>query len=246
MKPIYILYFLAIFAGFIVKGMVGFGDPLIYNPILSITLPNSIITPGMSIVAPFMNAGMLIKNRKNFKARFVIPIATFVIFGCIAGTMVLKHGAPQFLKLILGVLLVVIGIEMLTRKPDSAKKGFKWYFGYPIAFISGIFAGMYGINNLVVGYLERVLPNKEDFRANMCFVFVTENIFKIILFIITAMYSVEALILTAIAFPAAFLGMFVGSRIDKKIDDELAHKLVIWVFILGGISTIVYSLIQLL
>ena len=47
------LYFICICAGFVVKGLVGFGDPLIYSPLLSLRLSNSVITPGMSLVAPF-------------------------------------------------------------------------------------------------------------------------------------------------------------------------------------------------
>ena len=54
-STLYIYYFICICAAFIIKGLVGFGDPLLYSPLLSAVLPNSVITPGMLPVSLIMN-----------------------------------------------------------------------------------------------------------------------------------------------------------------------------------------------
>ena len=46
------------------------------------------------------------------------------------------------------------------------------------------------------------------------------------------------------AFAAALLGVLVGSRIDKYIDEKTAKNIVIAVFILGGASILIKSLIM--
>jgi len=77
MKAI-IYYFVCVCAAFIVKGLAGFGDPLIYTPLLSLALPNSVITPGLAPVSLILNANVVWKNRKHFSAKVVLPLAVFV------------------------------------------------------------------------------------------------------------------------------------------------------------------------
>ena len=43
--------FFSVLLASICKGMVGFGDPLISGPLLSMALPNSVITPGQDPVS---------------------------------------------------------------------------------------------------------------------------------------------------------------------------------------------------
>ena len=43
-----------------------------------------------------------------------------------------------------------------------------------------------------------------------------------------------------------FLGMKVGGMLDKKIDDRRSRRILIYVFIAGGISTTIYALLQLI
>ena len=42
--PLILYIFVCITVSFIIKGLVGFGDPLLYTPLLSVFLPNSTIT----------------------------------------------------------------------------------------------------------------------------------------------------------------------------------------------------------
>lgn len=246
MEPLYIVYvFLSTCLAFTVKGLVGFGDPLIFTPLLSVYLPNSIITPAFAPVSPFLNVGLVWKNRKHFSAKVVIPIAIFNMLGIIPGTFLLKFGSPQWLKLLAGLVIVVMGIEMLTRKETPTGKQ------NPVvrslaAFFSGIMAALFGMNMLFLAYMERVTTSREEFRANACFVLFVENIFRLIMFGSQGMFTAESLKLTLIVFPAAVLGMKIGGFLDKKVSDGLSRKFLIYVFILGGVSTAVYALLQLI
>jgi uncharacterized membrane protein YfcA len=246
MEPIWICYsFLSIFLAFFVKGLVGFGDPLIANPLLLVNYTSSIITPALAPISPIMNLSIILKNRKFFSSRFVIPISTFVMLGIIPGTFLLKYGSSNVLKLILGLLIIGLGIEMLTRKSAPNRKP-NIIIQSMICFCSGFTAGLFGINLLFLAYMERVVTRREELRANACFVFFLENIFRVILYFIEGIYSKESLLLTAIGLPAAALAMKVGSLIDKKVSDSLSRKFIVYVFILGGISTTIFALFQLL
>ena len=237
-------YFICVSIAFIIKGLVGFGDPLVSTPLLSVSLPNSVITPGLLPVSIVMNTRVVWMNRKHFSGRVVFPIAAFVLLGCIPGTLLLRFGSPVGLKLALGVLIIGLGIEMLTRKPGTGRRP-NAVVRSVVSFFSGVTAGLFGINLFFVAYLERVSLRREEFRSNACFVFLIEGLFRSVLYIAGAMFSRESLILSVVALPAAFLGMKLGALLDRKVSDQLSHRFIIYCFILGGVSTVVYAVLQL-
>lgn len=236
--------FIIVACAFVVKGLAGFGDPLISNPLLALKLDNKDITPALLPVSLILNAYIVIKNRKNFCFRIVSAIALWVLLGIIPGTLLLKMGAPWIIKVILGILIIGLGIEMLTRDRENAKK----FHPNPVlkaimCFLSGVTAGLFGINLLFVIYLERSSTDRHAFRANTCFVFLVENFVRTIVYIVTGVFTVFTLQITAVTIPAAACGMFVGSQIDKHIGESNIRKFIIWIFILGGVSTLVKALI---
>lgn len=240
-----IFYFACVSIAFIVKGLAGFGDPLISTPLLSMALPNSVITPGLAPVSLILNANVVWRNRTYFSAKVVLPIAAFVLLGIIPGTLLLKFGSPQGLKLVLGLLIIGLGVEMLTRKPDANAKP-NVYIRTAASFFSGLTAGLFGINLLFLAYMERVAVNREEFRANACFVFLLDNVFRMILLLAEGMYGPESVLLFIVALPAAAVGMMLGALLDKRISVKFSRRIIIYVFILGGISTTIYALLQLL
>lgn len=240
-----IFYFVSICAAFVVKGLAGFGDPLLYTPLLSLALPNSVITPGLAPVSLLLNAGVVWKNRRHFSARVVLPIAAFVLLGIVPGTLLLKFGSPQWLKLLLGLLIIGLGAEMLTRKPGGSG-AVNVYVRAAVSFCSGVMAGLFGINLLFLAYMERVAVNREEFRANACFVFFLDSCFRTVLLLAGGMYGRESLLLSLVALPAALAGMKLGGLLDRRLSDGVSRRLIIWVFILGGVSTTFYALAQLL
>lgn len=236
-------YFVSICIAYVIKGLAGFGDPLIYTPMLSVFLPNSMITPALSPVSPVLNAKMVWDNRAHFSVKVVLPISIFVLLGVIPGTLLLKYGSPAVLKVFLGLLIIGLGAEMLTRKATPTGKP-NPIIRSAVSFCSGFTAGLFGINLLFLAYLERVSIRREEFRANICFVFFLENMFRIVVYLNQGLFTRQSLVLSAVTLPAAILGMKIGSKLDKHMSDKLSRKCIIYVFILGGISTVLYALPQ--
>lgn len=246
MVPMRILYyFMCVCAAYVIKGLAGFGDPLVSTPLLSLSLPNSVITPGMAPVSLLLNAGVVWRNRAHFSTRVVVPISAFVLLGIVPGTLLLKFGSPQGLKLVLGLVIIGLGIEMLLRRPGAGRRPNRLVQGV-VSFCSGLTAGLFGINLLFLAYMERVSVNREEFRANACFVFFLDNVFRMILLLAGGMYGAASLQLTLAALPAALAGMKLGTLLDRRISDGVSRRCIVYVFILGGISTTVYALLQLL
>lgn len=234
--------FIAQFLAFFVKGLAGFGNPLISNPLLSMTLDNRTITPGNLLMDIPVNAYIAWKNRKSFSMRKTLPLTLAVLAGVIPGTYMLTLSSPWILKALLGILVMGLGIEMLTRsrsKPIKPNKA----LAVVISFISGVCSGIFGINMLFVAYLERTSADRSEFRGNICFVFLVENVFRFVNYLILGVFTKESLILFAASIPAIVLGMLTGSRVDKKLDEKKVKKIVIAMFLLGGISIFIKALI---
>lgn len=244
MSPSLAVYlFVSVTCGFVIKGLAGFGDPLISNPLLAMRLPNSVITPGMLPVSLVLNIQQVVRNRKSFSLPAVLPIAIWVLLGIIPGTLLLKMGSVQKLKVVLGLLIIGLGVEMLTRRPDKKMKP-NAVVRSVLSFFSGVTAGLFGINLLFLAYLERTSEDRSAFRVNVCFVFALEGMFRGALYAMNGMFDWFTLQLTLITLPGAFLGMLLGGLLDRRINDRHSRKIIIYVFILGGVSTLVNALLS--
>ncbi len=159
------------------------------------------------------------KNRKAFTAKTGVPILIAILCGIIPGVVLLKYATSWALKACLGVLVIGIGAEMLARDRTSAVKSGKITM-ILTSFFSGVTAGLYGINLFFGAYVERTTKTREAFRGNVCFIFLVENIFRLIVYIISGVFTKEVLVLTLATMPGALLGFYVGSRVDKRLSEK--------------------------
>lgn len=237
-----ILIFIIYFTGFFIKGLAGFGDPLITAPALSLFLDNLFITPNNLILSIPSNGYIVWKSRRTFSVRKVLPILAFVLLGVIPGSFLLKYAASRILKTCLGLLVLGIGVEMLTRNRAKPVPHSSVIMAI-ISFCSGITAGLYGINLFFVAYLERTVKGREAFRGNICFIFFFESIFRAAIYLVNGIFTVDILVFSAISLPGMMLGLFAGGRVDHHLSDKSLRYIVIFVFMLAGASILVKSLI---
>lgn len=235
-SPAFIIYlFCVMFLCFFIKGLAGFGDPLLSNPLLSMVMENRTISPMNLLLSTPVNAFIAWKNRKAFDAKALLPIAICILAGVIPGTFLLKYGSSLALKGGLGVLILAIGVEMLTRNRAKQHKQVKGVL-YLISFLSGITSGLYGINLFFVAYMERTTDSRESFRGNICFIFFIENIFRVVLYTITGVITKQVIFVALLAIPGMVLGLLAGIKTDKKVSDATIRNIIIGMFMLSGIS----------
>jgi len=237
------IYIFAVVAfAFVIKGLVGFGDPLLFNPLLSVRLDNKYISPGLLPVSLLLNAIIVYRSRNSIHPGRLLPIMFWMVLGIIPGTLLLKYATSWILKVVLGVLIILLGLEMLTRSEETKSKP-NIFFMAVMSFSSGVSAALFGINLLFLVYLERTTTDRDEFRGSICLVFLIESIFRLIVYAFNGIITPFTMEIAAIALPAALIGTWVGMQIDKRIDDTLIRKLIVYVFIIGGISTVIRALI---
>jgi uncharacterized membrane protein YfcA len=230
-----IFLFMSALLAYFIKGITGFGNTLVMAPLFSFVVSNRFTTPIDLLFSIPTNAYIVWKERKNISAKVVVPLSVMLLDGIIPGTFLLKAGTDWVLKCILGIVVIGLAVEMLTRKPNQNNESkTNPAFLVIIGIVSGILAGLYGISALLVVYISRKAANNSQFRANICCVFLADNIFRFFFYLFTGILTKKILIMSLVLSPAVFIGMMVGVRVHSKMKEENVRKSVIALLIISG------------
>lgn len=231
------MMFAAVCAYFI-KGLCGFANTLVFSTILSFSTNNVNISPVELVLGLPSNIMISYKERKSVDWKVCIPLAGLVLLGDIPGILMLKNTDTQVIKGIFGFVIIAIGLEMLFREyMGSAKKS--QILLSVIGVLSGILCGLYGIGALLAAYMGHVTDNSSAFKGNLCIVFLIDNLFRLVMYSVTGIITVDTLKQSVILIPFMGLGLYLGMKGSSFLDEKKIKKLVIIMLILSGISLIV-------
>lgn len=231
------MMFAAVCAYFI-KGLCGFANTLVFSTILSFSTNNVNISPVELVLGLPSNIMISYKERKSVDWKVCLPLAGLVLLGDIPGILMLKNTDTQVIKGIFGFVIIAIGLEMLFREyMGSAKKS--QILLIVIGVLSGILCGLYGIGALLAAYMGRVTDNSSAFKGNLCIVFLIDNLFRLVMYSVTGIITVDTLKQSVILIPFMGLGLYLGMKGSSFLNEKKIKKLVIIMLILSGISLIV-------
>ena len=237
--------FAAQLLAYLVKGLIGFGNPLISAPILSMGLDNVVITPGTLLLDCPVNAWITWKNRRSFQWLRILPLLAVNLCGIIPGTLLLRFSLPWVIKTVLGVIVVFLGLEMATRNLRSIRpeREDRPWLRLVVSAFSGVSAGLFGINLFIVAYLQRTARDYDEFKGSMCFLFFGENAVRLVVYAVTGLLTRQVLLFGLASLPAAVLALALAAWLGPRLEEGKLHKGAIVLFLLGGVSIIVKSVV---
>jgi uncharacterized protein len=237
--------FISAFLAYFTKGITGFGNTLVMGSLFSFVVSNRLTTPVDLIFSIPTNTYIVWRERKNISMKVVIPLSLMLLAGIIPGTFLLKVGSDWILKSIFGIIVVGMALEMLTRKPSkNGTNKTNPIFLIVIGVLSGVLAGLYGIGALLIAYISRTTNNKSEFRANICCVFLVDNIFRFFLYSFTGILNKEIFLMTLFLSPAVFIGMLIGIKVYSNMKEETVKKSVIALLIVSGVVLFLKSFLN--
>lgn len=234
-----IWWMLATLCAFFVKGLCGFANTLVFTTILSFGNSNINISPVELILGYPTNAILAWKERKSIKWSVCVPLALLVILGSIPGIFFLKNADVGQIKIVFGFVIVLIGIEMLLREKCPAKIRESTVILGIIGILSGILCGLYGVGALLGAYVSRVTDNSKEFKANICIVFLIENTFRIVLYLLLGIITVDIVKQIFLLIPIMLAGLFLGMVSSRFLDEKYVKRLVIIMLIISGAALII-------
>lgn len=237
-----IYWIIATLCAFFVKGLSGFANTLVFTSILSFGTANINISPVELILGYPTNLIISWKERKHIDPKVCIPLSVMVIVGSIAGVIFLKKADIRLVKIIFGILVIIVGIEMLLRELSKKEARKSKVLLTIIGVLSGFLCGLYGVGALLGAYIGRTTHDANAFKANICTVFIVENTFRIILYSIYGIITIASLKKALILSPFMLAGLFAGMYCADKINEKTVKKIVIILLIISGVSLILLNI----
>lgn len=238
-----IIAIIAVICAYIVKGMSGFANTLIFSTIMSFTTNNINITPLELIVGYPSNIYIAYKERNSISKKVCVPLSILVILGSIPGAIFLKNTDAGTIKTLFGFAVILIGLEMLLREKQKVKRESSKAVLFIIGIISGVLCGLFGIGAFLVAYISRTTNNQNQFRGNICMVFFVENTFRIILYSMTGILNLMILKQALTLIPFMIIGLLAGIFLSRKSSEKLVKNFVIILLIFSGISLIINNML---
>lgn len=234
-------WFIATFCAFFVKGLCGFANTLVFTSILSFGNDNRNISPVELMLGYPTNIILAVKERKSIDWKMSLPLAGLILAGSIPGIIFLKNADTSLIKVVFGVVIIIIGIEMLIREFYPSKMKESKIILLIIGILSGVLCGLYGVGALLGAYLGRVTKDSSSFKANICMIFVIENTFRIILYSVWGIITLETLKQAVYLMPVMLISLCAGMYVGKILDDKWIKRLVIILLIISGVALIINS-----
>jgi len=235
---VFTLFALAAFAGGFISGFSGFAMGLVVSGVWL-----HIITP-MQTATLIAGYGLLTQGYGIFNLRHALdhrkiwPLALGTIIGIPIGVGILHTLNPAYLRLGVGVLLVLYAIYGLTR-PAFASLKIAVASDIAIGIANGLLGGLTGLGGVIstISCQLRGWPKdvqRAVFQPVLFVAFVVISISQAVAGSITA----ETLGLYVLGVPFMVAGLWFGFRLFGRIDDETFRKAVLLLLLLSGLSLI--------
>ena len=233
------LFVFAAFAGGFVSGFSGFAIGLVVSGVWL-----HIITP-IQTAALIAGYGLLtqgygiLKLRQALNWRSIWPLSLGTTIGIPIGVLLLTYINSAYLRLGVGVLLVLYAIYSLARPAFKPMKiGAATDIG--IGFVNGLVGGVTGLGGGVStiscqwgGWTRDA--QRAVFQPVLFAAFVVISISLTV----TGAFTAETIKLYGLGLPLMLVGIWSGFKLYGKIDDEMFRKVVLILILLAGLSLIV-------
>lgn len=236
----------ALVAGFI-TGLAGFGTGLVASGFWFAALPASVVPPLIVMASIAGQVVGVVRLRKSFAWRRVLP---YLIPGCIGvpiGVLVLSRSSPELLRLTVGLFLVSYALFQLSglARLSIGSAGGRRADGI-VGLAGGFLAGYAGLPGpLPLVWLQlRGGPNALQ-RA----IFQPFNLVMLILAGIGMIFGGQidrsVVEIALVCVPFTLIGAAIGSRISLSISEALFKKTVLALLLTSGSILSVQSLLAI-
>jgi len=242
---ILLLVGLIVFITHTVEAVTGFGCTVLAFPFVIALLGDleqaKIVLTLLAWVLVFY---FVVTKFKQIQWKQFRTILLLSVLGMPAGMLLFKSLNAGMLKMILGVFIVISAAIQLYKSfvPATGTARFPKLAGYTFLFAGGIFHGAFAVGGpLIVLYSTRKIPDKGQFRATMCLLWLCLNTVLISQYIIERKLTFTIGSETLFLLPFLISGIFAGEAIHDKVSENLFKKIVFSVLLLVGIIMVIWN-----
>ncbi len=231
---------MVVFAASLIGGISGFGYGLVSAPLLLL-----IGLPLQTVVV--VNLALALTTRVSVVWRFraaVVPRRVTVLVlgsvpGIVAGSIVLIEVRPQYLKVAVGCLVIVLAPLLMGRRPSQpASTGIIPCLG--AGFVGGLLGATTSLNGVpAVLLLSRACVPPKIVIADLAAYFVASNAVALaLLFTSTHGAAPDFALPFACWLPGSLAANRLGTSLGPRLSGDLFRKLTLVLILVAGITTV--------
>ena len=234
---IVLVIILAVLAGGLVKGTLGFGMPMVALPIIAFIIPPT--TAMILLCAPiFLTNFLQIKFKEGVSSYRFLPMFLSLVVGLIIGArLILEINVNTITQIIAVSIIFAALVNCFGFKISNIKQNYEKIITTIIGFGSGILGGLstfYGPPMLA--YLVAVDLPKEKFVRTVSTMYFIGSFPLYGSLIYYGFATEEDLIFSLILIIPAFISQQIGTKIRDKINHKQFRNLILSTLIILGIS----------
>jgi hypothetical protein len=226
----------AFFVAGLVKGIVGFGLPVVALALLANTVGLKSAIALITVPAILMNVYQASVGG-NFTA-IVKRIWKMLLAACIGiwfGVRLLANLDPRFATFLLGLLLLVYATYSLTRaqwKPHPERESWQMPLMGALGGIAYGFSGSFMVPGVI--YLQALGLNRNVLVQSLGIVFMLTTSALALSLSGHNMLGMEKGLLSTAALVPAVIGMIVGQRFRNNLSEERFRTIFFWALLVAG------------
>lgn len=145
-------------------------------------------------------------------------------------------------KLVFGIVVITLGMEMLSRECSKKRDRSSKLVLSIIGISAGVLCGLFGVGALLAAYVSRLTENDGSFKANISAIFIADNTFRVVLYIILGLLTPGTIKAVILFIPFALAGLFSGIKCSEYINEKSIRKITAILLVMSGISLILKNL----
>lgn len=221
-----IILILITFFAAAVNGALGHGFSSLTVPVALLFYTNRILNPALVLIEIVINSYILWTNRSGLSKVFrrVFPILIGMVPGIAVGSYILASANPGWVKLLTFVVLIPLILLQAAgiRKPIRSERA----VGIPFGAGVGV---LYSVTTISGPPLALLFNNqgfeKQEFRAALGLIRVTEAILATIAYYFLGLFTVESASILWNIGPSVLIGLPVGAYIIRRVNPETFRRL---------------------
>jgi len=227
-----------ILVAYLIRGLAGFGSGLIAIPLLAFMLPLPVVVPMIVLLDYLASTSHGITQRDLIRTGEILPLLPFSIVGTLIALYLFKSVDTTLLNKILGGFIILYAIYTLANVTPSRVRS--RMVAVPTGILGGSIGTLFGTGGpFYVIYLKLRGLDKSEFRATFAAIFLLDGLVRLIGYLIGGFFSLDSLILVAVAFPVMFIGMYIGGHVHTNISHDTFQRAISLLLVISGTALLI-------
>jgi uncharacterized membrane protein YfcA len=170
---------------------------------------------------------VVVQDWRGIQFREASGLVLASLFGIPLGLVMLARADAQFVKLVLGLIIILFSVYSLTTKRSRSLADDHRGWLIACGFASGVLGGAYGMNGpplVIYGALRRWSP--QDFRATLQAYFLPVSIAGLTGYSVIGLWTPEVTQYFFWSFPGVALATLAGRVINRRVQGDRFMKTV--------------------